>query len=100
MEQSNLEEYQLAIELDAFAQDYDIYEYRDRVEDPEQLLRDTVESIKNANVEYLQIWLKSIINDSPEYATRAKDLLNQLNEFELTEQIKQEEKPKRKSNLR
>ncbi len=75
----------LAEMLDEFARDYDLYEYRDAVDDPEAHLNSLKNEIEMGRTEEIIEFLHSVIeecdSDSQEYADRAAELEKKLKDI-------------------
>lgn len=73
----------LAIDIDRFSKDYDHYDYVDRVEDPEKHREEIKTDLRSGNVEHMQQWFKSVIEDSEptdEYYNQAIDIARRIGE--------------------
>lgn len=83
---------ELAEKLDEFAQDYDLYEYRDSVDDPISNIQSLKNDIETGNTKEIMEFLRDVIDDSNEFAERAAKLESELQE--LTSYLKKEEEKK------
>lgn len=74
---------QLAIEIDQFSYDYDTYEYKDNVSDREAQLEMLTEDISNGQADYLQDFLRDVIEDAglAENVRKAQELSQKLSEY-------------------
>ena len=77
--------YLLAVKLDAFAEEYDTYDYYDVVENRETVIREIANALLSGSeyLEDIKAYLQGIIDDDRWYVDRAYDLLRQINEFAL-----------------
>ena len=73
----------LAAEINQFAKDYDHYGYMDAVDDPEKHIEDIKADIKSGNVEHLQEWFKSVVEEKEpaDMYEQAKDIMERLSEY-------------------
>lgn len=73
----------LAAEINLFAKDYDHYGYMDAVDDPEKHIEDIKADIKSGNVEHLQEWFKSVVEEKEpaDMYEQAKDIMERLSEY-------------------
>ena len=62
----DIQVFTLATLIDQLSYDYDIYEYRDTVEDRESQVEKIADDIRNGNTEYLQDFLNTVILDGIE----------------------------------
>jgi len=60
---------ELAFKLDRFAEDFDPYEYRDRVDDTEANVRQIQSDLQNGNFSEYRTFLENAIIDAPEEST-------------------------------
>lgn len=76
--------YLLAVKLDAFAEEFDTYDYYDVVEDRESAIRELANALLSQSkyLEGIKAYLQEVIDDDRGYANRAADLLRQINDFE------------------
>ena len=66
-----------------FAKDYDHYGYMDAVDEPEKHIEDIKADIKSGNVEHLQEWFKSVVEEKEptDMYEQAKDIMERLSEY-------------------
>ena len=73
---------ELVTEYDEFAKEYDYYGYCDAVEDVDLYYEELNQSIGNGDVEYLIVWLQTIVDEEDEYSERAQELIDKLVKFQ------------------
>ena len=73
----------LAVELDQFSQDYDLYTYRDNVENQEENINSITESLQSGDTDHIKEWLQEIIEDEEpkEDVARATELLSRIDDI-------------------
>lgn len=73
----------LAEEIDAFAYEYDVYQYRDSVEDRQAQVEELTSDIQTGESGYLKDFLQEVIEEGadPEDVEKAKELLERLAEY-------------------
>ena len=78
------EAYRLATELDQLARDFDPYEYMDRVSDQEESIRQIAEDIDSCNIEAIEEFLQSVIEDRSDESCvqKARELVQRTAYFE------------------
>ena len=81
----------LATDLDRFAFNYDTYDYKDRVSDPQGNISDLVGDISSGNCSGIVDWLRGIINDNTEYGQTAQSLLDRLTPYVKDEPIAEQQ---------
>lgn len=81
----------LATDLDRFAFNYDTYDYKDRVSDPQGNISDLVGDISSGNCSGIADWLRGIINDNTEYSQTAQSLLDRLTPYVKDEPIAEQQ---------
>lgn len=69
--------------MDQFSYDFDTYEYKDNVSDREAQIQALTEDIFNGQFEYLQVFLREVIEDAglPKNVRRAQELSQRLAEY-------------------
>ena len=74
---------QLAVELDRFVYDYDIYSYRNDVHSMTENIAELTEMLNQGDTEHITEWLNEAISEgaAPEEEERAKELLEKLAEY-------------------
>lgn len=85
----------LAKDLDHFASEYDPYEYRDRVEDPEDHIRVMTTELLQGHVTEVKEYLTSFLEEdsSPEACFAARALLQRVNQASMAVQKEAAKKP-------
>lgn len=84
----------LAEQLNQFAYDYDLYEYRDSVEDPEAHIAMLRGDIENGTTEGITSYLQEIVDQQdglPEDIEKAKELLAKLAEYKPLAKVEERE---------
>ena len=84
----------LAEQLNQFAYDYDLYEYRDAVEDPEAHIAMLRNDIENGTTEGITSYLQEIVDQQdglPEDIEKAKELLAKLAEYKPLAKVEERE---------
>ncbi len=84
----------LAEELNQFAYDYDLYEYRDSVEDPEAHIAMLKSDIESGDTKEIKEFLQGIVEEEdgmPEDIARAKELLEKLAEYKPLAKVEERE---------
>ena len=84
----------LAEQLNQFAYDYDLYEYRDSVEDPEAHIAMLKNDIENGTTEGITSYLQEIVDQEdglPEDLERAKELMAKLAEYKPLAKVEERE---------
>ena len=84
----------LAEQLNQFAYDYDLYEYRDSVEDPEAHIAMLKNDIENGTTEGITSYLQEIVDQEdglPEDLEKAKELLAKLAEYKPLAKVEERE---------
>lgn len=73
----------LAAEIDTFAYEYDVYQYRDSVEDRQAQVEEMTADIQVGESGYLKDFLQEVIeaDEEPENVEKAKELLQRLEEY-------------------
>lgn len=73
----------LAAEIDTFAYEYDVYQYRDSVEDRQAQVEEMTANIQTGESGYLKDFLQEVIEEDaePENVEKAKELLQRLEEY-------------------
>ena len=74
---------QLAADIDQFSFDYDTYEYRDRVDNREDALRELTAALRSGDASGVRDWLQEFSEESEpgEAATKAAKLLDRLDQL-------------------
>lgn len=75
---------EMAVQLDRFLQDYDMYEYRDQEIYPGSIFEETLQNIKEGNTEHIEKFLKETISDNRDVkmTEKGKELLKCLKTFQ------------------
>ena len=84
----------LAEQLNQFAYDYDLYEYRDSVEDPEAHIAMLRGDIENGTTEGITSYLQDIVDQQdglPEDIEKAKELIAMLAEYKPLAKVEERE---------
>ena len=84
----------LAEQLNKFAYDYDLYEYRDSVDDPEAHIAMLKNDIENGTTEGITSYLQEIVDQEdglPEDLEKAKELLAKLAEYKPLAKVEERE---------
>ncbi len=84
----------LAEQLNQFAYDYDLYEYRDSVEDPEAHIAMLKNDIENGTTEGITSYLQEIVDQEdglPEDLEKARELLAKLAEYKPLAKVEERE---------
>ena len=84
----------LAEQLNQFAYDYDLYEYRDSVEDPEAHIAMLRVDIENGTTEGITSYLQDIVDQQdglPEDIEKAKELIAKLAEYKPLAKVEERE---------
>ena len=84
----------LAEQLNQFAYDYDLYEYRDSVEDPEAHIAMLRGDIENGTTEGITSYLQDIVDQQdglPEDIEKAKELIAKLAEYKPLAKVEERE---------
>lgn len=73
----------IAAEIDTFAYEYDVYQYRDSVEDRQAQVEELTSDIQTGESSYLRDFLQEVIEEGadPEDVEKAKELLERLAEY-------------------
>lgn len=84
---------QLAVEIDRFSHDYDIYSYRNNNPNMTESVSEISEMIVQGNTEPITDWLREVISEGalPDEMQRAKSLLNKLAEYKPLAKIEEME---------
>ena len=84
---------QLAVEIDRFSHDYDIYSYRNNNPNMTESLSEISEMIVQGNTEPITDWLNEVISEGalPDEMQRAKVLLEKLAEYKPLAKIEEME---------
>lgn len=85
---------QLAQEIDAFARDFDFYDYNDMVDDREANVRQLAESIESGNTGDISDVLQEILADedgTAEDQRKAKELIDKLAEYKPLAKVEERE---------
>lgn len=82
---------QLAVELDRFVYDYDIYSYRNDVHSMTENIVELTEMLKQGDTEHITEWLNEAISEgaAPEEEERAKELVEKLAEYKPLAKIEE-----------
>lgn len=72
----------LAIMIDNFMNEYDLYEYGDCIDDTEQFIQQLTESIVTGDVQYMIDWFQEIIEEHDEYEQDAQSLIRELEKLQ------------------
>lgn len=84
---------QLAVEIDRFSHDYDIYSYRNNNSNMTESVSEIFEMIVQGNTEHITDWLSEVISEGalPDEMQRAKVLLEKLAEYKPLAKIEEME---------
>ena len=91
---AELSSIQLAQEIDAFARDFDFYDYNDMVDDREANVRQLAESIESGNTCDISDVLQGILADedgTAEDQRKAKELIDKLAEYKPLAKVEERE---------
>lgn len=94
---AELSSIQLAQEIDAFARDFDFYDYNDMVDDREANVRQLADSIESGNTGHITEFLQGIIDewqdepDTSEDVRKAKELIDKLAEYKPLAKVEERE---------
>ena len=91
---AELSSIQLAQEIDAFARDFDFYDYNDMVDDREANVRQLAESIESGNTGDIRDVLQGILADedgTAEDQRKAKELIDKLAEYKPLAKVEERE---------
>ena len=84
----------LAEQLNQFAYDYDLYEYRDAVDDPEAHIAMLKNDIETGDTKEIKSFLQEIVDQEdglPEDIEKAKELLQKLSEYKPLAKVEERE---------
>ena len=92
---------QLAADIDQFSFDYDTYEYRDRVDNWEDALRELTAALRSGDASGVRDWLQEFSEESEpgEAATKAAELLDRLDQLVPVAEPEQLAEPEPDPNL-
>ena len=92
---------QLAADIDQFSFDYDTYEYRDRVDNREDALRELTAALRSGDASGVRDWLQEFSAESEpgEAATKAAKLLDRLDQLVPVAEPEQLAEPEPDPNL-
>lgn len=92
---------QLAADIDQFSFDYDTYEYRDRVDNREDALRELTAALRSGDASGVRDWLQEFSEESEpgEAATKAAKLLDRLDQLVPVAEPEQLAEPEPDPNL-
>ena len=92
---------QLAADIDQFSFDYDTYEYRDRVDNREDALRELTAALRSGDASGVRDWLQEFSEESKpgEAATKAAELLDRLDQLVPVAEPEQLTEPEPDPNL-
>ena len=92
---------QLAADIDQFSFDYDTYEYRDRVDNREDALRELTAALHSGDASGVRDWLQEFSEESEpgEAATKAAELLDRLDQLVPVAEPEQLTEPEPDPNL-
>lgn len=81
----------LAAEIDAFAYEYDVYQYRDSVEDRQAQVEELTSDIQTGESGYLKDFLQEVIKEGAdsEDVEKAKELLERLAEYKPLSKVEE-----------
>ena len=84
---------QLAVEIDRFSHDYDVYSYRNNNQNMTESVSEISEMIVQGNTESITDWLSEVISEGalPDEMQRAKVLLEKLAEYKPLAKIEEME---------
>jgi len=91
---AELSSIQLAQEIDAFARDFDFYDYNDMVDDRDANVRQLAESIESGNTGDISDVLQGILADedgTAEDQRKAKELIDKLAEYKPLAKVEERE---------
>lgn len=83
----------LAIEIDQYAQDFDFYDYEDKVVSKEAMIDSLMRDIEIGNVGYIKDWINSSIDTAAteQDIEKAKEILERIKKYDKKEIIKNNE---------
>lgn len=92
---------QLAADIDQFSFDYDTYEYRDRVDDREEALRELTAALHDGDSDGIRDWLREFAdeNEPGEASEKAMELLERLDQLVPMAEAEQLDEPEPDPNL-
>ena len=92
---------QLAADIDQFSFDYDTYEYRDRVDDREEALRELTAALHDGDSGSIRDWLREFAdeNEPGEASEKAMELLERLDQLVPMAEPEQLDEPEPDPNL-
>ena len=92
---------QLAADIDQFSFDYDTYEYRDRVDDREEALRELTTALHGGDSDGIRDWLREFAdeNEPGEANEKAMELLERLDQLVPMAEPEQLDEPEPDPNL-
>ena len=92
---------QLAADIDQFSFDYDTYEYRDRVDDREDALRELTTALRSGDADGIRDWLQEFAdeNEPGEANEKAMELLERLDQLVPMAEPEQLDEPEPDPNL-
>ena len=92
---------QLAADIDQFSFDYDTYEYRDRVDDREDALRELTTALRSGDADGIRDWLQEFAdeNEPGEANEKAMELLERLDQLVPMAELEQLDEPEPDPNL-
>ena len=92
---------QLAADIDQFSFDYDTYEYRDRVDNREDALRELTDALHSGDANGVRDWLQEFAseNEPSEAATKAVEMLGRLDQLVPVAEPEQLAEPEPDPNL-
>ena len=92
---------QLAADIDQFSFDYDTYEYRDRVDDREEALRELTAALHDGDSDGIRDWLREFAdeNEPGEASEKAMELLERLDQLVPMAEPEQLDEPEPDPNL-
>ncbi len=92
---------QLAADIDQFSFDYDTYEYRDRVDDREEALRELTAALHDGDSDGIRDWLREFAdeNEPGEANEKAMELLERLDQLVPMAEPEQLDEPEPDPNL-
>ena len=91
----------LAADIDQFSFDYDTYEYRDRVDDREEALRELTAALHDGDSDGIRDWLREFAdeNEPGEASEKAMELLERLDQLVPMAEPEQLDEPEPDPNL-
>ena len=91
----------LAADIDQFSFDYDTYEYRDRVDDREEALRELTAALHDGDSDGIRDWLREFAdeNEPGEASEKAMELLERLDQLVPMAEAEQLDEPEPDPNL-